>query len=144
MVGKSKNHRLENKTFPAQALVEYALMLPILLLLVMGTMDLGRLFYTKMVLTNAAREGANYLAYSPDDANNGFTETFIAIYDESNSSTVEIFTSDVSYTGCCTRGLPVEVTVTKTVDLIFDGFLQTFGFIPGPVQLSSTVQMMVQ
>ena len=57
----------------------------------MGAMDLGRLFYTKMVLTNAAREGANYLAYFPEDANNGFMETFIAIYDEANSSTVEIF-----------------------------------------------------
>jgi len=145
MVNKTKYNQLKNESPPAQALVEYALVLPILLLLILGTMDLGRMFYTKMILTNAAREGANYLAYYPEDADNGFVDTFAAIDGEANSSQVEIVDTDVTYnTDCCTRGLPVEVTITKMVDLIFDNFLQTFGLLGGPVQLSSTVKMMVQ
>lgn len=128
---------------PAQALVEYALVLPFLLLLVLGAMDIGRMFYTKMILTNAAREGANYLAYSPDDADNEYVDTFAAIYDEANSSNVEVIDTEVTYSGCCTRGLPVEVTITKVVDLIFDNILQSFGLLGGPVQLTSTVKMMV-
>lgn len=144
MVGKSKKSRLEKGSFPAQAIIEYVLMLPILLLIVLGAMDLGRMFYTKMILTNAAREGANYLAYTPADANNGYIDTLTAIYEEADSSTVEIISTDVTYSGCCTRGLAVEVTITKEMDLIFDGFLQSFGLIGGPVQLSSTVKMMVQ
>lgn len=129
---------------PAQALVEYALILPILLLLVIGAMDFGRMFYTKMVLINAAREGASYLSYNPEDADEGYPETFAIIYNEGFSSNVEVFTSDVTYSGCCTRGLPVEVSITKTADLVFDGILQNFGLLGGPVQLTSSVKMVVQ
>ena len=144
MVSKTKDNQLKFGSSPAQALVEFALVLPILLLLVLGVMDFGRMFYTKMILTNAAREGANYLAYFPEDANNGYVETFTAISEEANSSNVEVVEADVTYTDCCTRGLPVEVTITRTVDLVFDNILQTFGLLSGPVQLSSTVKMMVQ
>ena len=144
MVCKTKYDQLKYGSPPAQTLVEFALVLPILLLLILGTMDLGRMFYTKMILTNAAREGANYLAYFPEDANNAYVDTFAAIYDEGKSSNVEIVDTDVTYSGCCTRGLPVEVTITKIVDLIFDNILQSFGLLGGPVQLTSTVKMMVQ
>ena len=141
---KTKYNQMKYGSPPAQALVEYALVLPLLLLLVLGVMDFGRMFYTKMILTNAAREGANYLAYFPEDADNGYVDTFAAIYDEANSSNVEVINTDVTYSGCCTRGLPVEVTITKIVDLIFDNILQSFGLLGGPVQLTSTVKMMVQ
>ena len=141
---KSKYNRLKYRCLPAQAVIEYALVLPCLLLLTLGAMDFGRMFYTKMVLTNAAREGANYLAYSPEDANNGYTDTFSAIYDEAFSSNVEVISADVTYSGCCTRGLPVEVTITKVVDLVFDNILQSFGLLGGPVQLTSTVKMRVE
>lgn len=40
------------------ASVEFALLLPILLLMLLGTMDLGLALYNKSVLTNASREGA--------------------------------------------------------------------------------------
>ena len=144
MVSKTKTDQLKYGSPPAQALVEFALLLPILLLLVMGAMDFGRMFYTKMILTNAAREGANYLAYFPEDADNGYVLTLEAISDEARSSNVEVVEADVTYTGCCTRGLPVEVTITKIVDLVFDNILQSFGLLGGPVQLTSTVKMMVQ
>ncbi len=141
---RKRCYRIKGRNLPSQALVEFALVLPLLLLLILGVMDFGRMFYIKMVLTNAAREGANYLSYYPEDANNGYVDTFAAIYDEANSSTVEITSGDVTYSGCCTRGMPVEVTVTKTVNLIFDDVLQFFGLLGGPVQLSSTVKMVVQ
>ena len=144
MVSKTKTDQLKYGSPPAQALVEFALLLPILLLLVMGAMDFGRMFYTKMILTNAAREGANYLAYFPEDADNGYVDTFAAIYDDAKSSNVEVIDTDVTYSDCCTRGLPVEVTITKIVDLVFDNILQSFGLLGGPVQLTSTVKMMVQ
>src|SRR5262249_54909419 len=41
-----------------QALVELALMATILLWFALGTLDFGRIFYTSLGLTNAAREGA--------------------------------------------------------------------------------------
>jgi hypothetical protein len=45
-----------------QSLIEFALLLPVLLVLIISALEFGRLFYTKIVITNAAREGANYYA----------------------------------------------------------------------------------
>jgi hypothetical protein len=46
-------------------ILELALVLPILLLLVMGGTDLARAFYIRIVITNAAREGARYASHFP-------------------------------------------------------------------------------
>ncbi|MHB8397991.1 MAG: TadE/TadG family type IV pilus assembly protein [Candidatus Limnocylindrales bacterium] len=45
-----------------QALVEFALVLPVLILLVLIVLDFGRLYQSWVTLTNAARVGANYAA----------------------------------------------------------------------------------
>jgi Flp pilus assembly protein TadG len=44
------------------AVVEFALVLPLLLLLVFGTINFGALMYDQSVITNAAREGARWAA----------------------------------------------------------------------------------
>jgi hypothetical protein len=49
-----------------QALVEFALVLPILALLLVVAIDFGRVFFGWVSLTNAARIGANYAGYSPN------------------------------------------------------------------------------
>jgi Flp pilus assembly protein TadG len=46
-----------------QALVEMALMAPVLFLMVLGATDLSQLFYYSTSVTNAAREGARQGAY---------------------------------------------------------------------------------
>jgi hypothetical protein len=50
----------------AQSLVEFALILPLLLVLLLGGIDLGRVFFGSVALTNASRVGANYAALYPD------------------------------------------------------------------------------
>jgi len=40
--------------------VEFAILLPVFLLLVFGIMDFGHAFYIKQVVSNASREGARY------------------------------------------------------------------------------------
>jgi hypothetical protein len=111
---------IERRKLKAQSLVEFALVLPLLLLLILAAMDIGRMFYTKMVITNAAREGANYLAYYPNsEITGGFSGTIDAIENEGDSSNVEIiFEEDVSILNCCTVGSEVGVRITKTVDLV--------------------------
>lgn len=44
------------------AAVEMAIVLPLLLLVIGGIVDFGRLFYTQMVIGNAAREGVRVVA----------------------------------------------------------------------------------
>lgn len=48
-----------------QALVESAMVLPILVLLVMGVIDVGRLIFAHVALQEATQEGAIYGAYKP-------------------------------------------------------------------------------
>jgi uncharacterized protein (UPF0333 family) len=142
---RSNKHQKKHINLRAQALVEFALLLPLLLVLIIGAMDLGRVFYFKIVLTNAAREGANTLSRYPADGAAGYTKTWSAISTEGDSSGVTIMYDEVDWTGtnCCEVGLPVVITIDKDVDLIFDGFLNTMGIIDGPITISSSVTMVV-
>lgn len=49
-----------------QALVETALLLPLLLILLLGAVDFGRIFFGWVAVTNATRVAANYAATHPD------------------------------------------------------------------------------
>ncbi len=59
-----KNYQYRNK---GQSLVEFALILPIFLILVMGIFDMGRVVYYYSAIHNAAREGARYGAVQQCD-----------------------------------------------------------------------------
>lgn len=48
-----------------QALTEFALILPVMLLLMLAAIDFGRLFFSYVQITNAAREAAAYAAADP-------------------------------------------------------------------------------
>ncbi len=49
-----------------QSLAEFALVLPVLLLIALLGLDLGRAYFSWVTLTNAARVAANYAALNPD------------------------------------------------------------------------------
>lgn len=53
------------------AVVEFALVLPLLALLVLGTVDLGRVFRLQSRLTNSAREGGVFAQFRPASVNAG-------------------------------------------------------------------------
>ncbi|HZK13246.1 MAG TPA: TadE family protein, partial [Desulfobaccales bacterium] len=44
------------------AAVEFAIILPILLVLTLGALDLGHMYFVDHLITNASREGARYAA----------------------------------------------------------------------------------
>lgn len=60
MFGYRKNNR-------GQTLAETALVLPIILLIIMGIVEFGRIFSGILILTSASREGARYGAVHPVD-----------------------------------------------------------------------------
>lgn len=51
-----------------QAMVEFALVLPLLLSLLVGIVDIGYLYNHQLILTNAAREGARMGTLGHDEA----------------------------------------------------------------------------
>ena len=48
-----------------QSLIEFALALPMLLILLLGVLDVGRMYFTFLAIQNAAGEGALYAAINP-------------------------------------------------------------------------------
>src|SRR2546430_13475155 len=67
-------HRLSRSR--GQAIVETALLLAMLMLLVMGTADLGRVFYYSIAVTNAAREAARQGTYFDPISNSNAYDTY--------------------------------------------------------------------
>jgi len=57
-----------NKDEKGQSVVEFALILPILLLIILGTIQFGIIFSSQIAVTNAAREGARVAAVGGDDS----------------------------------------------------------------------------
>ena len=58
------------RSIHGQSVLEFAILLPLLMLIVVGILDLGRLSSAYVVITNAAREGARYGAsHQADGAN---------------------------------------------------------------------------
>jgi len=66
--GRSPGRRRRTK---GQGLVEFALITPIVLLLLLVTIDFGRALYGWVVLQNSARIAANFAALNPDGWNPG-------------------------------------------------------------------------
>jgi hypothetical protein len=67
VVGRARRAREES----GQSLVELGLVLPLLLLLTLGVIDLGMGFKTYITLTNAAREGVRWVTIYPSDPAGG-------------------------------------------------------------------------
>src|SRR6266545_1170282 len=51
---------LRSRAERAQAIVEFALVLPILMMMLVGIFEVGRLIYTYAAVNNASREAARY------------------------------------------------------------------------------------
>lgn len=116
----------------AQALVEAALIFPLMLLLLLGLIDFGRAYYAGVALTAAAREGAR-LAIGPDQTDARVQQRVVeAAADAARWSGFTLTTADVVVTPAGSRkgkgGQPVTVTATTRVKF-YTGFLtQTLGF----------------
>ena len=59
---QNRGHRSRSR---GQAVVEFALIIPVFMLLLLIAVDFGRLFFTYIQLNNTAREGAAYAALNP-------------------------------------------------------------------------------
>lgn len=121
-----------------QSLVEFALVVPILLLLVLGTLEFGMALHNKIVLTNAAREGANYISFRPDEDDNAKQ----AVINEGALSELTINPADVTINPGAVadrhRGDTITVTVTRQYNLMI------FGFMFGNIPLSGEAKMLIQ
>jgi Flp pilus assembly protein TadG len=139
------------------AFVELAVTLPLLVVVVLGTIDFGRVFYTTMELNNAARAGAQYgaqnLATASDIA--GMNAAATAASPDISPFTVtpsaptcycvvpgNPFVNNVACSGTCVTGhmaVSVTVTATKTFSMF-----STFPGLPSSVSITRAARMRAQ
>jgi Flp pilus assembly protein TadG len=123
------------------AAVEMAIVLPMLLLMIGGLIDFGRAYFTKIVITNAAREGARAAVVNADPYGRAAAAaTGVSIVTPVTVAYTPSATDCVS----ATSGTDVMVTVTTTTFtwIILQPALSLFGAsgaLPG--SLSATANM---
>ena len=111
-----------------QALVELALVLPILLLILMAIIDFGRVFHGFLAVTNGAREGARQASLGGTDAQVTETAVLAASPLAQDSLLVSISpTHAVRFSGS-----NVVVEVTHSMNIITP-IMQAF--LPSPFQI---------
>ncbi|MGI9648242.1 MAG: TadE family protein [Acidimicrobiia bacterium] len=85
------------------ALVEFAIVVPLLLLLVFGIIEFGRAYNAQNTLTHAAREGAREYAITQDP---------VAGETAAKDAATSLTSSDITVTlSACTPGQPATVTL---------------------------------
>ncbi len=120
-----------------QSLVELAVILPLLLLLVMGTIEFGRLFGSYLIMENLSRSAARYGVVGHTDQEirdliadqNPFLRSDRLVISISPSETLR------------NRGDPLTVSLEYTLDLVTP-FMSDI--LPNPFPLSASCTMMVE
>ena len=135
---KSRKEKRED----GQAMVEFALVLPIFLLILCGIIDFGWLFYNQLSLNNACREGARYAVVNT--AEGASTQ---AIEEHIENLTTNVFANDgvdidIEYTS---QGNPTagDIKVLLEADISF--FTPVLSTVLGKEKtITSTVIMKVE
>jgi Flp pilus assembly protein TadG len=122
-----------------QAMVEFALALPIFLWLVCGMIDFGRVFHELIVVSYAAREGARSAAVRSDDAaiREAVRAASVNLHSEDNPVNVAINPENTRI-----PQQPVTITVTHQVDILTP--LISSLFDPNPFTVTGTAVMRVE
>ena len=110
-----------------QAIVEFALILPVFILILLGIMEFGLVFHQYLVVTAASREGARVAALGGSDA-----ETLTMV----NTSAVSITAGQLTTTitpANRVKGQTVSVQVTNPVTIRAPLIAQVFPQNPFPV-----------
>jgi Flp pilus assembly protein TadG len=121
-----------------QALVEFALIMPFLLLFIVGIVEFGRAWNEHQVLTDAAREGARIAAVDdPNITPDSVKATINARLASANMPAADItlyWTDDV-------HGSPITVHVEMPYRFIFFGALAGWATGDREITLKSTFTM---
>lgn len=102
-----------------QSLVEFALCLPVLAIILLGLLDLGRAYNAYVIISNAAREGAYYGCMHPDDST-GIVQRAVS---EAVNSGLTIHPGHVTIETTGASGSPITVQVRHGFQLFWMSFV---------------------
>lgn len=147
--------RTDPRAKRGQALVEFALVLPLLLLLIFGVVDAGRLIFAYNTVSNAARNGARVAIVNQSIAGTDTCDTTSATAWStgcavSSGVSLGLVPADISVTyrdatdttacSAMTFGCLAVVTVTSH----FQAITPVIGQLIGPVDVASTTKIPIE
>lgn len=117
-----------------QALVELAIILPVMLFLLLGALDLGRLFYSRITVASAAKEGALVAASGSGSFSAGACSmsntVMCAATSEANRGFVTVLPANVTAT-VCPSNASFGSTASVTVKAAFHAITPFIGALLG-------------
>jgi Flp pilus assembly protein TadG len=132
----SSSNALTNRILarrPGQAAVELALILPFFLLIVMGVLDLGRVFYTYEALANGTREAVRQCVLTKNMTS---SQLGTAATNETGGAITITATASPGCTSSLVSGSSVTVTAQTS-------FTPVTAYFTGPITLTANATMVV-
>ena len=129
-----------------QSLVEFALVLPIFLVLVLGIIDFGLGLKSWITITNAAREGARYAAVTCGEVSDD-TDVIAKTEDAAADLSEDVTVTVTNCPGESTESVVVEVDYDYSLITPLGGLLSMLGDgvgLPDTIALSSSSDMRVE
>lgn len=122
-----------------QALVEFALVFPILMLMLLGLFDLGRAVFTYNTITNAAREGARLAIVNQDEAKIAQRARALAPTADGAANQVTVWFSDKDSATDADDCAPVSTgcNVTVRYEASFSAITPVIGQLIGPLTMTA-------
>jgi len=133
------------------AMVELAVVVPVLVLIAIGVMDYGRVYFTSVAVANAARAGAEWATLEPGRVGRTTEAQNFAKQDGAEAGTITVTATpfcecsgaSVSCSSSCgAYGVPreyVQVTASKTVTMLL-----RYPGLPATVTVSRTATFRAQ
>jgi len=135
LVSASRRRSGRSRT-AGQSVVEFALVLPVFLLILCGILDFGFLLYSRMTVISAAREGARAASLMAGETVGAIQGRAQA---EANAASGGMdVTTAVTCENACKAGSSVTVTVTHRHHMFFPVLFGT------SIPMSSSVQMVME
>jgi len=118
------------------ALLEFALVAPVLVVLLFGTIEMGRVLHSVVLVTNAAREGARRGSVGEND---GQIRNTVSTYLQAEGLRPAQLNTNI--TRSVVAGRPeINVTLTYAQDLL----LPTLRLVPNPLPINATTVMRIE
>lgn len=139
------------KKSDGQSLVEFALILPVLLLLIIGIIEFGWMLNGQITLTNAAREGVRAAVVQGET--DAYSAAKSAVNNFTTSTSLNINPDDIVFGLLDSDGNPstefktgntLEVTVPAKINALTKFFNGNILPADGVVSLKSTVKMRIE
>lgn len=112
------------------AALEFGLVLPLLLVVLLGIVDYGHIYFTRLAMSNAAREGARVGVTLPE-----------AQVQASAVATATDYLSRAGINAAVVATTPSDAEPTVTVTITIDPFDPLIGLVPTPDQLRVSSSM---